>query len=88
MALKPVTIAATVTTATTRVQVSTSSIPVAWVRFHAKHSNTGDVYIGDNTVSSAKYIAHVHVTENPGLELEGNEGGFKSTGNQLDHSDY
>lgn len=88
MALKPVTIAATVTTAGTRTQVSTSAIPIAWVRFHAKHSNTGDVYIGDNTVSNAKYIAHVHVTENPGIEIEGNDGGFRSTANQFSLSDF
>lgn len=88
MALKPVTIAATVATAGTRIQVSTAATPIAWVRFSAKHSNTGDVYVGDNTVSSAKYIAHVHVTENPGLEIEGNDGGFRTTGNQLLLSDF
>ena len=87
MALKPVTIIATVATAGTRVQVSASDIPVSWIRFQAKHSNTGDVYIGDNTVAAAKYIAYVHTTENPGVELKTNDGA-KTTGNQMLLSDF
>ena len=87
MAIKPVTIAATVTTAGTRVQVSTSATPIAWIRFQAKHSNTGDVYLGDNTVAVSKYIAYVHTTENPGVELKTNDSA-KTTGNQMLLSDF
>lgn len=43
----------TVTTAGTRVQVSSSSVPVRSVCIKALHADTGKIYVGNSTVSSA-----------------------------------
>ena len=46
----------TVTTAGTRVQLSTSSVPCKKVNIQAKVANTGSIYVGGSTVSSTRGI--------------------------------
>lgn len=43
----------TVTTAGTRVQLSTISVPCKKVTVQSMYANTGNMYLGDSTVSSA-----------------------------------
>ena len=47
----------TVSSAGTRVACSASTLPVASVLIQADTSNTGYLYVGDNTVSSTKGIS-------------------------------
>lgn len=53
--IKPVLSTVTVTTAATRVQLSTAVAPSFYVEAHK--SNTGNVYLGDITVSATVYSA-------------------------------
>lgn len=47
----------TVTTAGTRVQLSSSSVPVSnWIQITAKPGNTGHIYVGSVAVSSTVYM--------------------------------
>lgn len=58
MAVKAHTISAvTVTSAGTRVQISSEKRPVSSILFQADPSNTGLIYVGDSTVSSSNGIA-------------------------------
>ena len=55
MALKPHCFLKTVTTATTREQLTTGIIDVPAALLQAELSNTGYVYVGDDQVSSTNY---------------------------------
>lgn len=89
MAITPVLVTKTVTTAGTRVQVTadTDIKPVA-VYFEALASNTGQIYIGGSNVSSSVYMARLTIpstTSAPSWTLSSpNPGGrIGSTGIQL-----
>lgn len=57
MAIKLFTLAdVTVTTAGTRVQITTTETPVSSVVFTAPAANTGVIYIGDSSVAAARGI--------------------------------
>jgi hypothetical protein len=53
----------TVTTATTRVQLSATSVPVKSVLITALHTNTGLIYIGTIAVSSSAYGKRLRAEE-------------------------
>jgi len=58
MAVKKITLPnTTVTTAGTRVQVSTDKIMVNALIIQAHENNTGDIYVGDENVSASRGIA-------------------------------
>lgn len=60
MALTPGTLAdKTVTTAGTRVQVTTANLLVWCVSVQALSTNTGKIYLGDSNVSSTRCIAEL-----------------------------
>ena len=62
MGITPKLVTVTVTTAGTRVQVtSDTSIRPSAVYFEALSSNTGQIYIGDVTVSSTVYMARLTI---------------------------
>lgn len=88
MAVTPVLITVTVTTAGTQVQVTTDTDikPIA-VYFEALSSNTGQIYIGDSNVSSTAYFARLPIPSTssaPSWSLTGASGGRAgSTGIQL-----
>lgn len=44
---------ATITTATTRVQLSNTADPVKWIQFKSRAANTGRIFIGLSTVALA-----------------------------------
>ena len=50
----------TVATAGTPVAVSSTSIPVCWVRFVALSANTGNIIPGDSTLDSATLAGAFH----------------------------
>ncbi len=62
MAVTPTLLTKTITTHGTRVQVTatTTILPVA-VYFEALASNTGQIYIGNSTVSSTSYFARLPI---------------------------
>lgn len=57
MGVKPIIAVKTVTTAGTRVQLSTTDLYVTSVYFEGLRTNTGNIYIGDVLVSSTVYAA-------------------------------
>lgn len=88
MAVTPVLLVKTVTTAGTQVQVTTDTDikPIA-VYFEALASNTGVIYIGDADVSSTNYMAKLGIpstTSSPSWTISGVSGGrINKTGIQL-----
>ena len=71
MAQKVVHASKTVTTAGTRVQFSTSDLPVLSIYFEALDTNTGKIYIGTSTVSSSDYVAELDAKV--GVSIEAGE---------------
>lgn len=59
MGIKPNNVAKTVTTAGTRVAVSATDLYVTSVYFEAKSTNTGVIFVGDSSVSSALYVTRL-----------------------------
>ena len=59
MAVKPVQVTKTVTTAGTQIQVTTSQIYASSIYFEALGSNTGYIYVGGSDVSSTAYITRL-----------------------------
>ena len=57
MGVKPINATKTVTTAGTRVQFQSAAGYATSIYFEALKTNTGNIYIGDSTVSATKYIA-------------------------------
>ena len=88
MAVTPSLITVTVTTAGTRVQVTsfTTIRPIA-AYFEAVGSNTGQIYIGNSSVSSTSYYARLGIpstTSSPSWSITGSsEGRVGATGIQL-----
>ena len=78
MAITPVLITKTVTTAGTQVQVTTNTAikPIS-VYFEADSANTGQIYIGLSDVSSTSYFARLTIpstTSAPGWSISGTSG--------------
>lgn len=84
MALKPSHSAITVTTAGTRVQVSTTATPCASIYFEGLHTNTGKIYVGDVTVSSTNYMFELDAKT--GATIEGER--LRGTTDELILSDF
>ena len=89
MAVTPVLLVKTITTAGTQIQVTTDTDikPVA-VYFEALASNTGQIYIGDSAVSSTNYMARLPIpstTSAPSWSLSTSAAGGRigGTGIQL-----
>lgn len=88
MAVTPVLLIKTVTTAGTQVQVTTDTDikPIA-VYFEAAATNTGLIYIGDADVSSTNYMAKLAIpstSSSPSWSLSSNQNGrLGATGIQL-----
>jgi len=62
MAVTPVLLTKTVTTAGTRVQVTTdTAIKPNWIKFEALGSNTGQIYVGSVAVSSTVYFSRLPI---------------------------
>ncbi len=92
MGVTPKLITKTVTTAGTRVQVTTNTAikPVA-VYFEALASNTGQIYIGDVTVSSTVYMARLTIpstTSAPSWGISAAPAGVRVGGTGLQLSDF
>lgn len=92
MAVTPVNASHTVTTAGTRVQLTTDAdIRPTAVYFEALGSNTGYIYVGLSTVSSTVYMAKLGVTSSVGqgfsLTAPGAGGNFKGGGQGIQLSD-
>lgn len=91
MAVTPVLLTKTVTTAGTQIQVTTSTTikPVA-VYFEADSANTGYIYVGDSAVSSSAYFAKLGVTSSVGqgfsISVPGGLG-YKAGGQGIQLSD-
>lgn len=88
MAITPVLVTVTVTTAGTQVQVTTDTdIKPKSVYFEADSANTGVIYIGNSTVSSTSYFARLTIpstSSSPNWSITGADGGrVGSTGIQL-----
>ncbi len=88
MAVTPVLLTKTVTTAGTRVQVTaTTTIKPVAVYFEAFGTNTGVIYIGSSAVSSTVYFARLPVPStaaSPSWSIAGSPGGrVGGTGLQL-----
>lgn len=81
MAVTPVLLTKTVTTAGTQVQVTTDAdIKPSSVYFEALNTNTGDIYIGLSDVSSTVYIACI--TAGQGFSIGSHAGANFRTGSQ------
>ena len=63
MGIKPVFATKTVATAGTRVQLSTTDLFVSSLYLEALKTNTGDIFVGDSTVSSTAYMACIAARE-------------------------
>lgn len=63
MGIKPINGSKTVTTAGTRVQLVTTGTYVTSVYFEALRTNTGNIYVGTDTVSSTVYMAKLAAGE-------------------------
>jgi hypothetical protein len=59
MGVKPIISTVTVTTAATRVAISSTDLYVSSVYFEALGTNTGYIYIGDSVVSSTAYMTRL-----------------------------
>lgn len=70
MAISPINSTVTITTAGTRVQVSSASQPVISVYVEALKSNTGVIYLGVSDVSSTKYIAALAAGQGFGISTD------------------
>jgi len=92
MAVTPVLLVKTVTTAGTRVQVTTDADikPIA-VYFEPLASNTGVIYIGDSAVSSTNYMARLTIpstTANSSWSVTGTPGQGRLGGVGLQLSNF
>lgn len=86
--ITPTNVTKTVTTAGTRVQVTSSSAEKpASIYFEALATNTGVIYIGLSDVSSTKYIARVAAGVGFGLSTDSN-GAARVSGTNLRLSDF
>lgn len=92
MAVTPVLITKTVTAAGTRVQVTTdTSIKPSAVYFEALATNTGQIYIGDSSVSSTVYFARLPIpstTSAPSWSISTVDGGGRASGTELQLSNF
>jgi hypothetical protein len=62
MAVTPVLLTKTVTTAGTRVQVTTdTAIKPNWIRFEPLATNTGQIYVGSVAVSATVYFSRLPI---------------------------
>ena len=84
MAVTPVLLVKTVTTAGTQVQVTTdTSIRPAAVYFETLGSNTGYIYIGDSAVSSTNYMVRLtppSASSSPGFAFNAPAAGLGRVG--------
>jgi hypothetical protein len=84
MAVTPVLLVKTITTAGTQVQVTTDTdVRPAAVYFEALASNTGVIYIGDADVSSTNYMAKLGIpstTSSPSWSLNAPAAGLGRIG--------
>ena len=83
--IKPGQLNKTVTTAGAKVQLSTTSVLVKSIMIQANPGNSGDIYVGDSSVSSSVYGAVV--TANNSLSLEPPSNGTAET-YELDLQDF
>lgn len=82
MGVKPVNETKTVTTAGTRVQVTTNESTLASsIYFEALKTNSGNIYVGISDVSSTKYIACLAAGE--GINISTDTHGGRSGGVDL-----
>lgn len=91
MAVTPVLLVKTIATAGTEIQVTTDAdIKPLWVRFEARGSNTGQIYIGNSTVTSTNYMARLPIPTTGTVhaaEFRGTPGG-RAGGTGLQLSDF
>lgn len=92
MAVTPVLITKTVTTAGTRVQVtSDTDIKPSAVYFEALGSNTGQIYIGNSVVSSTVYFARLPIPSTssaPSWSIGTVDGAGRAGGTELQLSNF
>lgn len=92
MAVTPVLITKTVTTAGTAVQVTTDTgIKPSAVYFEALATNTGQIYIGPSTVSSTSYFARLPIpstTSAPSWSIGSVDGGGRASGTEIQLSNF
>ncbi len=86
MGIKAINSAKTVTTAGTRVQVSSSANYVTSIYFEALGTNTGYIYVGDSLVSSTVHIARLSAGQGFTIAVDVTTG--VGVGAELNLSDY
>lgn len=86
MGIKAINASKTVTTAGTRVQVSTSATYVTSIYFEALGTNTGYIYVGDSSVSSTVHIARLSAGQSFTIAVDVTTG--HGVGSELNLSDY